>query len=158
MNFLCLGCNKIKVSDELYKNGKYIKTDKCKKCTNKKHREVYKKNIGVKRIEKKEISRKRRVQSRIKLLGYLSMHPCVDCGESNPVVLEFDHQEKKKINVSQMGNYKWESILKEIKKCEVRCSNCHKIKTSQEQGWYANIKEYYRGRNSELKPEPKGIA
>jgi hypothetical protein len=27
------------------------------------------------------------------------------------------------------GHYSWESVLKEIQKCEIRCANCHRRKT-----------------------------
>jgi hypothetical protein len=57
----------------------------------------------------------------------LAEHPCVDCGETDPVVLEFDHvRGKKKFNISGNAYAKSDQELeKEIAKCEVRCRNCH---------------------------------
>lgn len=74
-----------------------------------------------------------------KLLAYLIEHPCVDCGESDPVVLEFDHvQGNKKTEVGRMvyDSYLWAAVLSEIEKCEVRCANCHRRKTARSQGWF----------------------
>lgn len=59
---------------------------------------------------------------------------CVDCGEGNPLVLDFDHVMGKKImNISDMSRtcYSRETIMKEIDKCEVRCANCHRIVTAK---------------------------
>ena len=59
---------------------------------------------------------------------------CVDCGESNYVVLDFDHVIGDKFkNISGMvhQSYSIESIQKEIDKCEVRCSNCHRKVTHE---------------------------
>ena len=53
---------------------------------------------------------------------------CVDCGEQDPVVLEFDHVYGEKRNeVSQMGvrAASVNDLVKEVNKCEVRCANCH---------------------------------
>lgn len=60
---------------------------------------------------------------------YLKEHPCVDCGETDPVVLEFDHVRGTKIKeVSLMSNncVAISTLLKEIEKCEIRCANCHR--------------------------------
>ena len=66
-----------------------------------------------------------------KIVQYLKSHPCVDCGQDNIMTLEFDHLGNKKDNVMHMVKIlkNWKLIELEIAKCEIRCSNCHKIKT-----------------------------
>ena len=73
---------------------------------------------------------------------YLSTHPCVDCGEEDPTVLEFDHvRGEKRFCVSRAVSHgTWEVLLEEIDKCDVRCANCHRRKTAKDQGWYKIIK------------------
>ena len=64
---------------------------------------------------------------------------CADCGNDNPMVLEFDHvRGKKKNNISNMvkSYYSWRSISDEINKCDIVCANCHKIRTHAQQGTY----------------------
>ena len=66
------------------------------------------------------------------VFNYLSEHPCVDCGEGNPIVLEFDHisnDKFKEISNLVQEAYSLERIKLEIAKCEVRCANCHRIVT-----------------------------
>lgn len=71
---------------------------------------------------------------------FLSKNPCVDCGESDPVVLEFDHISNKIATVSNMyRNYTLDKIKMEIKKCQVRCANCHRRKTATQLGWHKNL-------------------
>jgi len=68
---------------------------------------------------------------------YLASHPCVDCGEKDIDVLDFDHLGNKLCNVRYMANSCWsvEMIKKEIEKCEVRCANCHRrITRKRERG------------------------
>lgn len=72
-------------------------------------------------------------------MDYLAVHPCVDCGETDLVVLEFDHQRDKSFEVGRAISSScrsWARILQEIAKCEVRCANCHRRKTAKQQGNY----------------------
>ena len=83
-----------------------------------------------------------------KQLEYLLSHPCVDCGEKDPVVLEFDHvRGVKEWNVSLLvrSNSSWKRVLEEIEKCEVVCANCHKRRTAERcpEGW-AKAKSFVR--------------
>jgi hypothetical protein len=60
---------------------------------------------------------------------YLESHPCVDCGNPDIRVLEFDHVRGKKLYCIGVGGLKSIRLLKEeILKCYVRCANCHKIR------------------------------
>jgi hypothetical protein len=65
------------------------------------------------------------------VIGYLLSHPCIDCGEDDPVVLDFDHvRGEKKYNIAQMvRSLTLPIVLEEIAKCDVRCANCHRRKT-----------------------------
>lgn len=76
-------------------------------------------------------------RNRGRLIKYYATHPCVDCGESDPVVLHFDHVRGTKIhNVSRMvRTHNWRKVAAEIAKCEVRCANCHTRITAKRAGW-----------------------
>ncbi len=60
---------------------------------------------------------------------------CTNCGyDEKPQALEFHHanSESKIFNVSDYppGKVNWEEAKNEIKKCQVLCSNCHRIEES----------------------------
>jgi hypothetical protein len=69
----------------------------------------------------------RRDDNAARLIAHLGRHPCVDCGETDPVVLLFDHQGDKTQNVSRIlsAGGTWAEVMSEVAKCEVRCANCH---------------------------------
>lgn len=83
-----------------------------------------------------EAKKRQRIVLRAIILNHLLEHPCVDCGEADPVVLEFDHRGDKKFNVSDAAKmaYSTKRVVAEIEKCDVRCANCHRRKTYRDRG------------------------
>ena len=78
-----------------------------------------------------------------KLFDYLDDKACMDCGEPDSRVLQFDHVSgEKRGNVAQMvaAGYGWDTILEEIAKCEIVCANCHTKRTAERGGfWRADV-------------------
>jgi hypothetical protein len=66
---------------------------------------------------------------------------CVDCCRVYPwIAMDFDHrpEEEKKFNVSRLGQYlatseRIAAVEKEIAKCDLVCSNCHRIRGQERQ-------------------------
>lgn len=88
--------------------------------------------------KKKQQQIVRRKKNRLIICEYLKNKQCIDCSENRIPTLQFDHKFNKCYNVSDMlthGNG-INTILKEIQKCNIRCANCHALKTAIEQGWY----------------------
>ena len=70
------------------------------------------------------------------LVAYFEEHPCADCGETDPVVLEFDHLRDKEFGISAgWRDRQWKIVLDEIAKCEVVCANCHRRRTAKRGGF-----------------------
>lgn len=92
-----------------------------------------------KELTRKSSERKRKAKDILvkHLYDFLLQHPCIDCGEKNPIVLEFDHIYGKNYDISKMVQraFKWKRIEKEIQLCEVRCANCHRIQTAIRGKW-----------------------
>lgn len=68
------------------------------------------------------------------MVEYLHNHPCVDCGEKDIVVLEFDHVrgvKSRAVSKIMWDPKEWSVVLKEIEKCDVRCANCHRRVTAK---------------------------
>lgn len=70
---------------------------------------------------------------------YLLDHPC-ECGEADPIVLEFDHQADKEFQISHAihKGYSLKKVQQEVAKCMVRCANCHRRKTAKDGNWWAD--------------------
>jgi hypothetical protein len=79
---------------------------------------------------------KRVASTRMRMVEFLAGHPCVDCGERDPAVLDFDHVGVKRELVSALvaRAAPWSRIVEEIAQCEVRCANCHRRVTARRAG------------------------
>lgn len=93
---------------------------------------------------KNEYKQKIRRETRIKSMVYLAEKGCAECGERDPRCLEYDHKapQDKKRNVGRLiiDGFSWSSrtLTREIKKCRILCSNCHRKHTIEQQGYYAH--------------------
>jgi len=78
----------------------------------------------------------RKKQNNEYVQSYLASHPCIDCGENDPIVLEFDHRDpsQKKYNISERRRpvFSINTLKSEIEKCDIRCANCHRRRTHKQ--------------------------
>lgn len=78
--------------------------------------------------------------------------PCADCGgRFHYVAMDFDHLGDKVMSVANMVQQgSLSKLLAEIAKCEVVCSNCHRVRTwtRGQNGAYADM---VRRQSSKLK-------
>ena len=128
----CPGCDTPKPLTEFSKNKR--KTDglqsSCKSCSARRSAQWYKDNPTT-RVAQNQYQRTRNstfVNRYKRIYG-----KCTDCGITDHRVLQFDHIGDKHKNVSDMifqGN-SIKVIKAEIRKCQVRCANCHTIITAQ---------------------------
>lgn len=130
----CSTCKQEK--DESLFNKKHGKPQGiCKEC----HSVYRKKHYQENRQKYIDKARKNNEIYAEEFYKWLSNKSCMDCGNDDIRVLEFDHLENKEFNLSaKIGGRKLESLMDEINKCDIVCSNCHKIRTSVRGNWYKN--------------------
>ena len=93
------------------------------------HKRYYDRHPDI--YKEKNTKRKRMLLAYINDLKQIS---CIDCGNSYPpYVMDFDHRNKdEKIgSVARLIHNGWSKtrLLTEIKKCDLVCANCHRIRT-----------------------------
>ena len=132
----CCTCGEIKPLDEFNRlsKAKDGRQPRCRQC----HKDWHAANKERHNAMIHARTRRLRLELATRIVEYLRAHPCVDCGESNPLVLEFDHLRDKIDNVSSLVRRlsNWAAIEAEIEKCEVVCANCHRIRTAKRGGSY----------------------
>lgn len=96
----------------------------CKCCVKKTTLENYNKN----KEKWNETSLKNKKRQRDKINEFKNLCHCLKCGEKRIWLLDFHHLDptQKDFQISQGERYGWEKIKKEIDKCVVLCSNCHR--------------------------------
>ena len=136
----CYDCRRFKPVDAFafHNKSKGTRQGRCRGCHAKYRREHY---VGNRETYiRQEVARIKRYreENRPLIREYLRAHPCVDCGEADIVVLDFDHRDPaaKKFSVMVLSSHKsWIRVVAEIKKCDVRCSNCHRRRTALQFDW-----------------------
>ncbi len=131
----CTKCGELKPLDDFppVRRGEPKLQSWCRECFAEANARNYRKNHEREKTRLVRQVAQRRSEVRQRIIEYLREHPCVDCGESDIVVLEFDHVADKVADVSVYagGGRSWERVKAEIDKCEVRCANCHRRKTRE---------------------------
>jgi hypothetical protein len=144
----CNVCNKEKdLTDfrarDRNKNGIIYYHTKCKSCENEDSKARHKRYYAARPDYHRAKTIAAKIPNKLKVIEYLKTHSCVDCGNSDFRVLEFDHRnpEDKLEAISSLlrKGRPWEVIESEIAKCDVRCANCHRIKTATDYDFYGYL-------------------
>lgn len=133
----CTQCKEKKILEEFQKksSSKDGHTNLCKPCKRSYDNNHYNSSETRKDYIRTNQNRRERETERY-IVKYLLENPCVDCGELDIIVLEFDHvRGDKRGNVSILKRSSLKAVKEEIEKCEVRCANCHRRKTAKQFGW-----------------------
>jgi predicted RNA-binding Zn-ribbon protein involved in translation (DUF1610 family) len=134
----CPRCKEITDNFAINKSRKDGLQVHCRKCV-KEANAAYYKATPEKNPARVASTRMMRQKAKVYVRDYLLTHPCVDCGETDILVLEFDHVRGKKIKaVSTMiqQGLSTKTIQSEIDKCEVRCANDHRRVTAKRGEWW----------------------
>lgn len=137
----CSACGEAKPAEDFQKRSKSSDglAGKCRPCKRAydnahyaAHRDSRRPYITSNREVKRELLR-------MWIKEYLLAHPCVDCGEGRFVLLDFDHRDSKDKtrSISDMlrAAVSRDTLLAEVQKCDVRCANCHRLRTAEQFGW-----------------------
>jgi hypothetical protein len=137
----CARCGLAKPFDEFPIKDKTSGTLRsyCRPCYREYGKEHYRSNLDYYKA-KANIARTRdRSGNRAIVDAFLAAHPCIDCGESDPVVPDFDHVDPT-LKLEAVGRIQHSGgrgrLLIDIGKCVVRCGNCHRRRTARQFGWY----------------------
>lgn len=84
----------------------------------------------------RHVIRRKHAEKKRALIQSWKAQPCADCGVMYPpCVMDFDHiRGIKKFNIGQHINRSMPALLEEREKCDVVCSNCHRIRTALRRG------------------------
>lgn len=130
-------CTKCKVEQPLENFGsknkaKGQRNSWCRSCMADYQRSHYLENKAMYKARSAQRGRRLASERARLLIDFFAEHPCVDCGERDPVVLEFDHVRDKTFDIGQaIGAASWVRIVREMQKCEVVCGNCHARRTAR---------------------------
>lgn len=136
-NILMKQCEICQESISVYSRYCRIHSDEVRKEKDKNRKRQLRQD-GAAYAKVREAQTRQRETKRKIVCDYLIQNPCIDCGESDILVLEFDHRgdtPKKSDVITMMNNgCSVKTMMHEIEKCDVRCCNCHRRKTIERFG------------------------
>lgn len=137
---MCARCHEVKPPAEFpIKNvARGSRGSYCIPCRRDYGKEHYNRNTEYYKLKANRSRTRDRAANRKVVDAFMLEHPCVDCGETDIVVLDFDHvyPEDKLAAVGRLQHSNGqEQLLREIAKCQVRCGNCHRRRTALQFGW-----------------------
>jgi hypothetical protein len=109
----CYRCHKTKPAQEFAwrRKHKNQRDSFCRPCRSEYGKEHYAANKQRYIDQAKASKDALRLERTRYLLDYFASHPCVDCGESDPVVLEFDHLRDKSFSIgAKLTTVAWEKV------------------------------------------------
>jgi hypothetical protein len=136
----CFTCKENKSTDSFAMRNKATgkRHSVCRLCQKEYRRNHYLAN-RKKYIEKAKTKHLSNViRNKEHIAQHLRDNPCVDCGEKDIEVLQFDHIKPLNGPGGRIGNfisYSLKRLQEEMKKCDVRCANCHVRRSRRMQGW-----------------------
>lgn len=131
----CCNCDKSLPLEDFYPSSKAKdgRQSKCKPC----HREYRKSHYESNKSKYISKAADCRQRYRQEFLDFIKTKSCVDCGNDDWRVLEFDHQRDKSFNICEKkGQRTLKSLMSEIEKCEIVCANCHRIRSHEQFSYY----------------------
>jgi hypothetical protein len=122
---ICGKCKKIKAISCFNKKGKGLSSS-CKDC----NKEYLKKHYLLNKKYYSDKTKKRVLGVRDFLFKIKEKLKCSKCEENDVACLDFHHvnANEKEVSIALISSKGWseERMLKEINKCIVLCSNCHR--------------------------------
>lgn len=145
MGRICNRCRKEKTADAFSPNGRAGLYPICRVCKRDDRLKNYDDNPEPHRARARayraehpeqwraadQRSKNKRYDEFVAFLAKVKDAPCVDCKHKfPPCVMDFDHvRGKKKFGIGTGHTRPRADVLKEIKKCDLVCANCHRIRT-----------------------------
>lgn len=132
----CPKCDRFLSVDDFNKNKRtfdglfYV----CKQHQSMLRRKSYYQNVEGTKASSKKRDENRKEKHKAIVWNLKVAGKCVDCGNNEPQRLEFDHinPATKKFNISDGMYTSTKALLDELKKCVLRCKDCHIARTKRQ--------------------------
>lgn len=123
---ICYTCKTDKPEEEFNwrSKAKGTRNRQCRQC-NKLYKDAYY-QLNKEKVVADVLSRQH--ERRDNFQAWKAERGCLKCPENDPACLDLHHvDDNKEYGIAEMvRNYSWETVLKEIEKCVILCSNCHR--------------------------------